>query len=154
MDKREAILKIELLEAAKAKGICSAGYKEMGARDIDALVEYYIANPDWCMERGFPSLSSLRENFANYTDKGVFVDHEFTGERLDGRLVYIFHHCKGSIRVGLNINEAIIPMLYFANGCDMDVEIEDGVKIPMYVFGSNEVREHGGIARKYINPLQ
>lgn len=154
MNKREALLKTELLAEVKKKRICIPGYREMGERDLDGLVEYYIANPDWCMERDFPTLASLRADFMGYSDKGVYIDRDFNGDRLDGRLVYVFHHCKGQIRVGLNINEAVIPMLYFANGCDMDVEIEDGVKVPVYIFGDNEVRPHGGVARIFTNTLR
>ena len=142
-------LKQDLMSAARDKDICKDGYKEMRTRDINSLIDYYIANPDWCMERDFPDIHTLRENFGNLGDKGIHVDKNFEGERLDGRLVYIFHNCTGKIRVGLNIDKAVIPMLYFGNGCDMDVLVEDDVIVPFYIIGDNDVRITGRDAKVY-----
>lgn len=138
-------LREQLIDIAHAKGICSDGFKQMlQSPDIDALVKYYIANPDWCMERDFPSLSFLREHFADIGNKGIFVDKEFNGELLNERQVYIFHHCKGTIKVSLNVDKAIIPMLYFANGCNVAIKVYSlpllaRMCIPIYIFGENEI---------------
>lgn len=137
-------LRDQLIDMAHAKGICSDGFKHMlESPDIDALVKYYIANPDWCLERDFPSLSFLREHFADIGNKGIFVDKEFNGELINDKQVYIFHHCKGTIKVGLNVEKAIIPMLYFANGCQMQIEgVGESLhkaKIPIYSFGRNSL---------------
>ncbi|MDE6009331.1 MAG: hypothetical protein K2G90_09005 [Muribaculaceae bacterium] len=113
----------ELLHTAHEKGICADGYRQMlESADIDALIEYYTAQPDWCLERNFPDLETLREHFADAGDKGVFVDRTFNGELLNERQVYVFHNCKGKIKVGLNLEKAIIPMIYLANGCRMRIE--------------------------------
>lgn len=131
---------------ARVKGICIDGYKEMHSAERDALIDYYVQNPDWCMERGFPDLRTLTEEFSDIEDKGVFVGKTFHGEMLDQRQAYIFHDCKGTIKVGLNVEKAIIPMLYIANGCRLRI-VGAGIKVskknrtivPVYVFGKNDV---------------
>ncbi len=140
-----------LLHAAHEKGICADGYRQMlESADIDALIDYYVANPDWCMERNFPDLETLREHFADAGEKGVFVDRTFHGELLNDRQVYIFHNCRGKIKINLNVEKSIIPMLYFANGCNMTVDFYQPasvssvrrlppVKVPIYSFGKNDV---------------
>lgn len=131
---------------ARRGGICAEGYAQMRAYDRDELIGFYVENPDWCMERGFPDLRTLTEEFSDIEDKGVFVGKTFHGEMLDQRQAYIFHDCKGTIKVGLNVEKAIIPMLYIANGCRLRI-VGAGVKVskknrtivPVYVFGKNDV---------------
>ena len=137
-------IKNDLIRTAHAKGICADGYRQMlESADIDALIDYYIANPDWCMERNFPDLETLREHFANAGNKGVFVDRNFNGELLNDLQAYVFHNCKGTIKVSLNVDKGIIPMLYFANGCDMtvisNVKRLLPIRVPIYLFGKNDV---------------
>lgn len=142
-------LKETLMAQARGKGICLGGYSEMRGRDLDGLADYYIANPDWCMERDFPDLATLAEVAPAYEGRGIFVGREFDGELLDERQTYIFHNCRGTIRVGLNTALGLIPMLYFGNGCRMRVEgVGDSsggewrtppARVPIYVFGDNEV---------------
>lgn len=140
-------LKEQLMALAREKGICAPGYEEMRVDDIDALVDYYVQNPDWCMERDFPTLPVLREHFSNIEDKGVFVGKTFHGELLNDLQTYIFHNCKGTVKVGLNVDKGIIPMLYVANGCRMRfVGVGDVVPsrkqrsiVPVYIFGDNDI---------------
>lgn len=113
----------------------------LGSADVSAMVDYYVANPDWCLERNFPDLQTLREHFADCEERGVFVDRTFQGEVLNDLQTYIFHNCKGTIKVGLNVEKAIIPMLYLANGCRLqivgmgDITPRIPSQVPVYVFG-------------------
>lgn len=141
-------LKEQLMEQAREKGICADGYNEMRLNDVDALISYYLANPDWCLERNYPTLPFLREHFSNLEEKGVFVDMTFRGELLNDRQAYIFHNCKGTIKVGLNVEKANIPMLYLANGCRLKIQgvgeivprdKSDRTMVPIYIFGKNDV---------------
>lgn len=134
-----------LIHGAHDKGICAEGYKQMlESSDIDSLVNYYVANPDWCLERNFPDLQMLTEKFANCENKGVFVNKIFKGELLNDLQTYIFHNCKGTIKVGLNVDKAIIPMLYLANRCRLrivgvgDIKPQIPSEVPIYTFGKND----------------
>lgn len=134
-----------LLEKAIAKGICDEGAKRITNSDREELVKYYLTNPDWAMERNIPDLQTLRDEFSDLDDKGIFVGREFHGETLSDRLVYILHDCHGTIRVGLNTDKGIAPMLYVANGCRLRI-IGTGIEtqrepmmIPIYIIGANDI---------------
>lgn len=104
-------------------------------------ISLYKKTIDWALEEGYPSLSTLRRDFSDCEANGIFVDRHFDGEVLDRQSVYVFHNCTGTIRTGLNVGMKTIPMLYFANGCDMSVKGIKGsglsVRVPLYVFGTD-----------------
>lgn len=133
----EIKLKETLMEDARRGGICAPGYELMRGYDRDELIGYYVANPDWSIERGFPSLKLLRREFSDIEDKGVFVGKTFDGEVFDRLQAYIFHDCKGTIKVAMDYENAVIPMLYFANGCKIRVECEQkndpAINVPLYI---------------------
>lgn len=136
-------LKETLMEDARRGGICAEGYGKMRGYDRDKLIDYYLECPDWCMERDFPSLELLRREFSDIEDKGVFVGKTFDGEVFDKLQAYIFHDCKGAIKVAMDYEKAVIPMLYFANGCRMRVECEQkndpAINVPLYIAGDCKV---------------
>lgn len=147
-------LKEKLINGAQAKGICAEGLDTMlNAADLGAMVNYYVENPDWCLERDFPSLQTLRDHFSDAGKMGVFVDRTFHGELLNERQTYVFHNCKGTIKVGLNVEKSTIPMLYLANGCRLriigtgDATPKKPSEVPVYVFGKNDVSAKGN---KYV----
>lgn len=109
---------------------------------IDAI-NLYKRTIDWALEEGYPCIQTLRRDFADCDAAGVFVGKHFDGEILDEQQVYVFHECTGTIRTGLNVDRAIIPMLYFANDCDMTVKGIPGtghnVRVPLYIFGDNHI---------------
>lgn len=131
------------MEDARRGGICAEGYGKMRGYDRDELINLYVENPDWCIERGFPSLKLLRREFSDIEDKGVYVGRTFDGEVFDRLRAYIFHDCKGTIKVAMDYENAVIPMLYFANGCDMRVECvqrnEPAIEVPLYIAGDCKV---------------
>lgn len=132
-----------LIREAKSKGICNEGLKRIVCGDVDAMIEYYIRIIDWSLENGFPDLETLRAEFSGFEDKGIYVGKTFSGEVFDKLQTYVFHDCKGTIRVAMDYENAVIPMLYFANGCDILVECEQknipAIKVPVYVFGDNDI---------------
>lgn len=143
-----ASLKETLINTALAKGICDEGCRTMRHfQSKEEMVAYYLANPDWCMERDFPTLAMLREHFPDAGKMGVYVDHTFHGELLNDLQAYAFHNCKGTIKVSLNVEKAIIPMLYFANNCELRIVGEGDVilpaalrtRVPLYIFGDNHI---------------
>lgn len=106
-------------------------------------IELYKKTIDWALEEGYPSLPVLREYFRDCEMYGVFIDKTFYGEILNAQQVYVFHNCKGHIRTGLNVEKQIVPMMYFANGCDMRISSSDSLgiatRVPLYVFGANRI---------------
>lgn len=108
----------------------------------DAII-LYKKTIDWALEEGYPSIQTIRKHFSDCEADGVFVDREFHGEILKDQQVYVFHNCTGWIRTGLNMDKRIIPMLYFANGCEMAVKSASGdgrsIRVPLYIFGQNRI---------------
>ena len=107
-------------------------------------IRLYKQTIDWALEEDYPSLDFLRKEFGDQESQGLFVDRIFNGEVLNEHQVYVFHNCKGVIRVGLNLAKKIIPMCYFANGCDMTILGVEGERVfpdrvPLYIFGDNKL---------------
>lgn len=107
-------------------------------------VSLYKKTIDWALEEGYPNFGTIQRDFSDCEDLGIFVNKDFHGELLNEHQVYVFHHCSGRIRTGLNTNERIIPMLYFANSCDMTLapggDQSSEVRVPLYVFGRNLIK--------------
>lgn len=143
-------VKENLMREAREGGICLEGYEKMRKCDRDQLIDYYIINPDWCLERNFPDLQTLATKFSDLSHKGVYVKHSFNGEVLDDLQVYIFHNCKGRIRVRLNTERKLIPMLYFANNCDMVIECNENISVPLYIFGENTIVTNNANAFRFF----
>lgn len=114
-------------------------------------IALYKKTIDWALEEGYPNFALIQREFSDCESDGIFVNKEFHGELLNAHQVYVFHNCTGTVRVGLNLKERIIPMLYFANGCDMDIKGVPGsasqIRVPLYVFGNNRV---GGEQSEHI----
>lgn len=137
--------KDKLVKTAIEKGICAQGYERLMRDDREALIDYYLEMPDWCMERDFPDLQTLTDEFADCEDKGVFVNKSFKGELLNDLQTYVFHNCTGTIKVGLNMSKEVIPILHLANGCRLrivgvgDVKPKVRTIVPIYVYGHNDL---------------
>ncbi len=136
-------LKQYLIQEAKHHNVCIDGLRGMSERNIDELVDYYIQNADWCIENNYPNYDTLKNEFAHYEHKGVFVDKKFNGEEFKSQQVYIFHNCEGVINVAIDLKRGIIPALYFANNCAITISCKQKecllspIKVPLYVFGNN-----------------
>ena len=124
--------------------MCSENRQSLENVDsIGDAITLYKKTIDWALEEGYPNIMTLRSFFSDCGDYGVYIDRDFHGELLNQHQVYVFHNCTGTVRTGLNIEKKIIPMMYFANGCDMNVRGIRGsntqARVPLYVFGENRV---------------
>lgn len=150
----DTLLKKQLRREASAHGMCQENRDALASIEtIEDAVSLYKKTIDWALEEGYPNFMTLQKYFSNCENLGIFVGREFHGDILSDQQIYIFHNCTGTIRVGLNVEKRIIPMLYFANGCDMTVKptpVNGDVRVPLYVFGDNIVKakESGGAVYK------
>lgn len=137
--------KRQLRREASAHGMCKDNRAALDdIQDKGDAIELYKKTIDWALEENYPNFGIIQRDFSDCEEYGIFVNKEFHGEVLTDQQVYVFHHCKGVIRVGLNTEKQIIPMLYFANNCEMtlkptgpsDVE----TRVPLYIFGRNLVK--------------
>lgn len=136
--------KRQLRREASVHHMCGENRSALECVDsMDEAIKLYKKTIDWALEEGYPNINTLRRYFSNCEDYGVFIDKNFHGEVLTEHQVYVFHNCTGTVRTGLNIRKGVIPMLYFANGCDMNVRGIHGsgaqARVPLYVFGDNRI---------------
>lgn len=140
----DAQWKRQLRREASVHHMCAENRSALDAIDDKSdAIALYKKTIDWALEEGYPNLETLRRDFSDCGVYGVFIDRHFEGEVLNDHKVYVFHNCTGTIRTGLNLKKRIIPMLYFANGCDMNIRGVPGsamqVRVPLYVFGDNRI---------------
>lgn len=137
--------KAYLQRQARLHSMCEDNRAYLSACETkEDAIRLYKQTIDWALEEDYPSLDFLRQEFSNQESQGLFVDRTFNGEVLNEHQVYVFHNCKGVIRVGLNLAKKIIPMCYFANGCDMTILGVEGERVfpdrvPLYIFGDNKL---------------
>lgn len=136
--------KRQLRREASVHHMCAENRSALESVDtFEEAIALYKKTIDWALEEGYPNMRTLRAFFSHCEDFGIYIDREFHGDVLNVHQVYVFHNCRGTVRTGLNIGQRIIPMMYFANGCDMNVRGIPGsglqVRVPLYVFGENRV---------------
>lgn len=141
----DADWKRQLRREASAHGMCRENRSALDSLETkEEAVSLYKKTIDWALEEGYPNFGTIQRDFSDCEDLGIFVNKEFHGELLNDQQVYVFHHCTGRIRTGLNTKKRIIPMLYFANNCDMSLasggDTSSEVRVPLYVFGRNLVK--------------
>lgn len=137
--------KAYLQQQAKVHRMCADNRAYLYACETkEDAIRLYKQTIDWALEEQYPDIDFLRKEFNTQESQGFFVDHHFDGEILNEHQVYVFHHCTGTIRVGLNLAKKIIPMCYFANNCNMTIlgiesEKDFADRVPLYIFGDNNV---------------
>lgn len=155
------LLRKKLLDEGNTHGICNEGVEYINTLKIDELIGYYLTMIDWCAENNYPSYPVITTYFANCEDNGIFVGKHFNGETLRDKQTYVFHRCTGHINVEMNYDKAIIPMLYFANGCNMTITCKQQntppIRVPLYTFGDNNIsyeKNDNAVFNKYVTPVK
>lgn len=89
----------------------------------------------WALQERYPTKEDLLAFASKETlaENGVYINTEFNGERIDNHICSVFLGCKGWISTGLNIEKAIIPMLYLSEGSNLKVKVDDGLLSPIPV---------------------
>lgn len=125
--------------------MCEENFEWLKACETKGQAVYlYKKTIDWALEKNFPPINFIRNEFSECENLGLFVDVDFHGELLDEHQCYVFHNCRGYITVDLNVVRKIIPMLYFANNCNMRIFRADSphtlpIKVPIYIYGENSI---------------
>ena len=134
-----------LLRQARLESMCTENMDALRACETkDDAVALYKKTIDWALEKNYPPVNFIRNEFGDCEHLGIIIDKTFNGELLNEHQCYVFHNCKGHITVDINIPLKIIPMLYFANGCDLSISRADTphtlpIRVPLYIFGENNI---------------
>lgn len=112
----------------------------------------------WALQERYPTKEDLLAFASKETlaENGVYIDTTFKGERIDGHICCVFLNCRGWISTGLNLNKAIIPMLYLSDGSDLKVKVDDILSHPIPVelyYGSKVGGNRGRLSVKDRNHL-
>lgn len=128
-----------LLVMADGVGLCQEFKDKWHYNSIDELIELFKANPDWCLERGYPSLAFMEEYFNNEETraKGIYVSQNLSGEVLDEQ-VYIFVNCTGKATIRFDMGKCIFPMIYMSQRSDMEF-IVNGSITPIELYDDSKV---------------
>lgn len=122
-----------LISRAIQKKMCSEYLTLLKAcTSISQAFPLYLKNPTWALSEDFLPLNVIRKVKTEAKQHGIYVDYNFENELINEKQVYILHSCKGKIRVKLNLEKKIIPIFYLAHGCDVEIEIEGDIKVPIY----------------------
>lgn len=140
-----------LIQQAKACGVCVDGYGRLNKLDRKGLLDYYKVMVDWCLENHYPDLTIIGEYFSDCADNGIYVNKTFRGEVLSGAM-YVFHNCNGWVRVAMDYDSSVIPMLYFANGSKMSIKCNqrrnagNPICVPLYIYDAEVKTDNGEYA--------
>lgn len=119
-----------LLNTAKSAGLCTEHQSSWKDRSVAAFVEYYKANPDWCIERQYPSYDLLSKEFnsEDVRKQGVYVGQDGLDISLtepEGLPIYIFNQCSGTL-----IAEGwTAPKVYIALGSKIKIIVKDNAHL-------------------------
>ena len=130
----------KLLNDAIGIGLCTEHTEGWNPEwDKSDLIDYYKANPDWCLEKHFPSLVFLKQHFCDdeTKKKGVYVDSFVTIRATE--LCYIFNNCK------VGVITSSVTRLYFGLDTEARIIVEDGgdLVIDCYDKGKIDVELRG-----------
>ena len=134
-----------LLRQARLESMCTENMDALRVCETKAdAVALYKKTIDWALEKNYPPVNFIRNEFGDCENLGVYIDRTFNGDLLDEHQCYVFHNCRGHISVDINLEKKIIPMLYFANGCDLSISRADTphtlpIRVPLYIFGENNI---------------
>ena len=138
------IWKDEVVRQAKPMKMCEENFRMLlQCEDKPQALALYKKTIDWALENHYPDLETIRNHFSDCESEGLFVGRTFSGETFSKQQVYVFHDCHGEINVEMDYEGKIIPMLYFANGCNINIVCRQKnvfpVKFPVYIFGKNTI---------------
>lgn len=141
-----------LIERAKEQGMCRENFTALERlSDKRSAVVLYKKTVDWALENGYPGLDVIREHFNGMEQDGIYVDLDFKYDEVVSQ-VAVFHNCSGTIRTGLNVETAVIPMLYLANGSRLVIDgngrTDWPVTVPVYVCDGCEAVQGKGVRLK------
>lgn len=134
-----------LLRMGRLDSMCLENIEALrSCQTKEEAISLYKKTADWALEKNYPSIEFIRKEFCGYESEGLFIDKVFHGALLNDHQCYVFHNCSGHIAVDINIEKRIIPMLYFANGCNLCVTRAESpqslsIKVPLYIYGDNTI---------------
>lgn len=124
------------------KHICMPFYQAVHQCQTAAqAIRLFKTEISWALQTQYVTAKDLLTFTDSQTlgDNSVFIDKTFNNERIDNHVCCVFLNCRGSIRVGLNVAKAIIPMLYLSENSELTITVEDNVTVPCELYHGSKV---------------
>lgn len=85
---------------AMNNGLCTEHAIAWGEMDKEAMVRYYVTNPDWCLERQFPPTDFMQQHADDelLAKHGVYINKDFSGADCVPDIV-ILNNCRGTVEI-------------------------------------------------------
>ncbi len=118
------------------KSLCDNYRNPLGRCETAAqAIRLYKNCISWALQERYPTKDDLLTFISRETlaENGVYIDMEFHGERIDSHICCVFLNCMGWISTGLNLDKAIIPMLYLSENSNMEIQVSDKLLNPIPV---------------------
>lgn len=110
-------------------------------------IRLYKTCISWALQEKYPTKDDLLAFTSKETlaENGVYTNTEFNGERIDNHICCVFLNCKGRISTGLNVEKAIIPMLYLSDGSELEITVDDVLRhpIPVELYYGSKISGNG-----------
>lgn len=121
-------------EEARKVGLCDQHYQAWNKDwTISDMVQYFLTNPTWCMQKHFPTIA-MWEEYADSKDvqgMGVFVKKAVTSRTMLPRYVFI------KSTVGLLCGN--VCRIFFSQGCKAKIIVENGGILMVDVYDDCQV---------------
>lgn len=142
------------------KTLCENYRRPLGKCETAAqAIRLYKNCISWALQERYPTKEDLLAFASKQTlaENGVYIDTEFSGERIDGHVCCVFLGCRGWISTGLNVEKKIIPMLYLSEGSRLKINVDDALMRPVPVelyYGSKAGGNRRRLSVKDCNRLR
>lgn len=129
-------LNIEVLEAAKQKGICEEWAEKIAtAKSKSALLQMFIDGIDFCLSREFPNKDFLKATGASLLNQfGIFID-TFCGVQNPEKLVLL-----GNCEAKVTITDFAVSQIFIKHFGKAEIEVSHNAFAVIDVFDDVELK--------------
>lgn len=89
-----------LKQMAVDNELCQEHQEKWDYYTVDRLLDYYVQNPEWCIQNNYPGKEFILKNFSIYdlNCHGIYIDQDITGIDINKQIIML-HDCTGQIEV-------------------------------------------------------
>lgn len=129
----------ELIRQGRNGMCCVDVFKKLPTATDDELIDFYLRDPNYNIEKQYPDLNFLSKYCDNdyARSKGIYINQKLDNLICD-KQVYIFNNCTGNINVIFNRKDKIFPMIYLGFGSNLDIIIDES-RTPIYLFDNSSI---------------
>ena len=131
----------QLRQDAILAGLCQNHIDKWGEMSVEQLIAYYKANPDWCLERNFPTISFMNEHFKTneVMEMGVYInqkDMKWAYALPKGNNQLIFNNCTGR----LTIDEWSVARIFVGLDSHLEITVKDNACLILDYYDTSAIK--------------